>query len=343
MNASLFTTALWGLLSLPVFFFGACSGDEGHGSSGSGGEAGSSRAGVAGSDTVPSEAGSAGTSTEAGSGTGGSEAGEAGASNGGQGGSATAGSDTGEAGSFIGGKGGSTAGAPTGSEAGGGTNLSEAGSAETSPSAEAGTSSVGGSGSGATTGEGGAESSDGGRPSRAGEGGVGGYGGSVDSSPCEEADAHASACNLLESGSLCRDVPTDTDVCLAGCMTEADCDVLAELRCAFDPRHPVSGPFEDPEGSFSEAGAIFAKCMNGCAFKCPGVRGEVTLPIRYRCDDIKDCLDDSDEKGCPDNSFECNDGRVIFGSWVCDEQYDCADAEDEAACDTGIDPVLSCD
>lgn len=229
----------------------------------------------------------------------------------------------------------------------------EAGSSNDSEGGNAGSKSEGGGGGESGSGDSGAAvagepaegdspASDGGRASRGATGGVGGYV-SIDSTACEEADDYAADCGLLETGSLCRQVPRDTDVCLAECMSVADCDAFVEVRCAFDPDNPVSGPFEDPDENFSEAGASLAKCMNRCAFTCEGATGEVSLATKYRCDDLEDCSDGADERGCPDNSFECDDGQVIAGSWVCDGQDDCADAEEEQDCDNQVELALSCE
>nr|KAF6496225.1 LDL receptor related protein 2 [Rousettus aegyptiacus] len=59
------------------------------------------------------------------------------------------------------------------------------------------------------------------------------------------------------------------------------------------------------------------------------------IDASWRCDGTKDCLDDSDETGCPPPScqsgyFQCQSKELcIPNSWVCDDEQDCADGSDE--------------
>lgn len=78
---------------------------------------------------------------------------------------------------------------------------------------------------------------------------------------------------------------------------------------------PVSG---------QECGSGNFRCDNGYC-----------IPASWRCDGTRDCLDDTDEIGCPPRSCESGlflcpaEGTCIPSSWVCDEDKDCSDGADE--------------
>ena len=59
------------------------------------------------------------------------------------------------------------------------------------------------------------------------------------------------------------------------------------------------------------------------------------IPIEYRCDSDRDCLDRSDEANCYDlvcplGSFVCGDGSCIPLKFRCDSEVDCEDGLDES-------------
>ncbi|XP_043284191.1 sortilin-related receptor-like isoform X2 [Venturia canescens] len=87
------------------------------------------------------------------------------------------------------------------------------------------------------------------------------------------------------------------------------------------------------------------------------------VPYWWKCDDVDDCGDASDELGCKksdgptdssftsstemptslspvqprvcnENMFQCYSGKCIANSWVCDGTSDCRQGEDEQYCDT---------
>ncbi|KAM4859286.1 low-density lipoprotein receptor-related protein 2 [Thomomys bottae] len=73
------------------------------------------------------------------------------------------------------------------------------------------------------------------------------------------------------------------------------------------------------------------ECDSG-HFRCGNGR---CIPAAWRCDGTRDCLDNTDETGCPHSScqtgyFQClDDGSCIPHSWVCDQEDDCLDGSDE--------------
>ncbi|KAG0721758.1 Sortilin-related receptor [Chionoecetes opilio] len=87
-------------------------------------------------------------------------------------------------------------------------------------------------------------------------------------------------------------------------------------------------------------------------FKCDNGH---CIPFWWRCDELDDCGDASDEDGCSDHGFhgnnttqkpetttvartcqqdqfQCKTGTCIWESWVCDKYYDCPGREDEENC-----------
>ncbi|XP_013407657.1 low-density lipoprotein receptor-related protein 2-like [Lingula anatina] len=92
--------------------------------------------------------------------------------------------------------------------------------------------------------------------------------------------------------------------------------------CITNPDEPVLTGC--PSGNF--------QCNNG---RC--LRGS------YQCDGDNDCLDNSDEEGCPSKTcssseFQCNNGKCVMSRWRCDGDNDCGDMTDELGC-----PNVTCD
>lgn len=87
-------------------------------------------------------------------------------------------------------------------------------------------------------------------------------------------------------------------------------------------------------------------------FQC---KNRLCIPFWWKCDEVDDCGDNTDELGCPTNKsyttpiitsttsipntvcdtnqYQCLTGICIFSSWVCDGTYDCPGGEDENNCD----------
>ncbi|XP_046862303.1 sortilin-related receptor-like [Xenia sp. Carnegie-2017] len=82
---------------------------------------------------------------------------------------------------------------------------------------------------------------------------------------------------------------------------------------------------------------VLQRCNPCRQFRCAS--GECTLK-RWRCNNVKDCTDGSDEVGCPrciPNFFTCRRTRqCIKKRRVCDKINNCADGSDEVGCPTPL-------
>ncbi|XP_046862123.1 very low-density lipoprotein receptor-like [Xenia sp. Carnegie-2017] len=89
----------------------------------------------------------------------------------------------------------------------------------------------------------------------------------------------------------------------------------------------------------SHSRIVLEHCNPCRQFKCEN--GECTKK-QWKCNNIKDCADGSDEVGCPKCRrrkylFACRKGRkCIYKSRVCDKVNNCPDGSDEVGCPTPL-------
>lgn len=108
------------------------------------------------------------------------------------------------------------------------------------------------------------------------------------------------------------------------------CDFEDDCRDGSDEDNCTTSSLIPSGGNSSSA----ATCRPG-EFMCAS--NHYCLPATWKCDGERDCLDDSDEADCTNNScepwqFQCANKRCILRSWVCDRDNDCHDGSDELNC-----------
>lgn len=121
---------------------------------------------------------------------------------------------------------------------------------------------------------------------------------------------------------------------------EKDCPNISNATT--EAPHPKTTSNPHP----TECAADWFRCQSG---KC--------VPLKWRCDSVDDCGDNSDELGCLPNMtttaepetagvpyatndcgperYQCRDRHCIWDSWLCDGLKDCQSGEDEDNCKFG--------
>ncbi|ERL95566.1 sortilin-related receptor [Dendroctonus ponderosae] len=130
------------------------------------------------------------------------------------------------------------------------------------------------------------------------------------------------------------------------CDGDRDCtDGRDELNCT-TPKTEVT---KFPNGFLPSQNDTCQEWM----FKCKNDR---CIPFWWKCDEVNDCGDGSDEAGCSkadvevpqnvvpnkrppvtlckNNQFRCSTGQCILSAWLCDHSFDCPNGEDEQNCST---------
>lgn len=151
----------------------------------------------------------------------------------------------------------------------------------------------------------------------------------------------------------CEEASDQEERCLNDCFLKASCENLVDGYCRSDYNWALPciqacepPPYQCADGEIVSGGSRcdgYTDCLDGSdeagcpTFTCQN--GEL-VSANAKCDDWEDCSDGSDELGCgpPEPQFDCGDGTTVPQSFVCDDYPDCTNGSDEPAT-CGPDPL----
>lgn len=120
------------------------------------------------------------------------------------------------------------------------------------------------------------------------------------------------------------------------------CDGIADCIDSSDESDCPKTPGSNPSSSTIDGVCSDMKSQ----FQCQSTKS--CIPLTFRCDGSKDCINGEDEQGCesyqcPPNHFKCNNGKCLHSlTWICDGNDDCGDGSDEDARHACIPPPFVC-
>ncbi|XP_026298188.1 basement membrane-specific heparan sulfate proteoglycan core protein isoform X17 [Apis mellifera] len=124
--------------------------------------------------------------------------------------------------------------------------------------------------------------------------------------------------------------------CIEGiyrCDGQPDCPDQSDEDCANETITHATPPISQPwPGGATESRR---ECDPSKEMRCDD--GQCIL-LRRKCDNIFDCLDGSDERGCecPDGQLPCDNKVCINKNFFCDNNIDCHDGSDERDCNNAV-------